>query len=104
MTETFELSVEGIIVPGPQDLPDGTEITFSEATAPTVAAHQWHEVAFTLSSAVVDDGQIPTVTVTNKYSNSPAVTGLLTSTWAVLIAGRTLLGLGTVALLLPRRM
>ena len=57
------------------DLPDGATVTFDEPTYPTVSGVTWTGKTFSPSTITIDDAAVPTVTLTNTYTATPAATG-----------------------------
>ncbi|MGM7422091.1 DUF5979 domain-containing protein [Cellulosimicrobium sp. CpK407] len=71
LTGTLTVLADGTVVDGPQDLPVGTTVTFSESTLPTIPNVVWGDPSFDPATlTVTETGDTPTlVTVTNTASN-----------------------------------
>ncbi|QJW35433.1 DUF5979 domain-containing protein [Cellulosimicrobium protaetiae] len=71
VTGTLTVLADGTVVDGPQDLPVGTTVTFSEPTLPTIPNVVWGEPSFDPATlTVTETGDTPTlVTVTNTASS-----------------------------------
>ncbi|WP_454730106.1 DUF5979 domain-containing protein [Cellulosimicrobium protaetiae] len=71
LTGTLTVLADGTVVDGPQDLPVGTTVTFSETTLPTIPNVVWGEPSFDPATlTVTETGDTPTlVTVTNTASS-----------------------------------
>ncbi|MFF2267934.1 DUF5979 domain-containing protein [Cellulosimicrobium cellulans] len=74
LTGTLTILADGTVVDGPQDLPVGTTVTFTEATPPVVPGVTWGAVSVDPAQLTVteNDGEPVAVTVTNTAN---AVTG-----------------------------
>ncbi|MBM7821618.1 choice-of-anchor A domain-containing protein [Cellulosimicrobium cellulans] len=74
LTGTLTVLADGTVVDGPQDLPVGTTVTFTEATPPAVPGVTWGAVSVDPAQLTVteNDGEPVAVTVTNTAN---AVTG-----------------------------
>jgi len=59
------LRADGTVVDGPQNLPTGTVVTFSEAEPAPVVGVGWGTPVFSPASVTIGDGTNPTVTLTN---------------------------------------
>nr|WP_030151271.1 choice-of-anchor A family protein [Oerskovia turbata] len=62
---TVTVLADGTVVDGPQDLPVGAVVTFTETDLPTVPGVVWGEPSFEPASVTVSDGANPLVTLTN---------------------------------------
>ncbi|WP_265521545.1 DUF5979 domain-containing protein [Oerskovia flava] len=66
VTGTLTVLADGAVVAGPQDLPAGTEVTFTEIDLPEVDGVLWGEPVFAPSATItVLDGEDVAVTLTN---------------------------------------
>ncbi|KQZ85479.1 hypothetical protein ASD56_03880 [Microbacterium sp. Root166] len=74
-SQVFELPVDGSMVAGPTDLPVGTVVTFTEATAPDAAGFDFVGVAFSPTSVTIGADTVTAVTATNTYAPEPVETG-----------------------------
>ena len=92
----LKLPVDGTLVPLGVDLPTGTEVTFTEAKAPTVEGFKWASVTFSPKSVTITEDEVPTVIATNVYKSTDTlpVTGAA-GTIALLVSGLALIGGGT---------
>lgn len=72
-TESFQLPVDGQTVEGPQDLPVGTVVTFSEDEVVSPDGFEWEGVSLSPESFTVADGESPVVTVTNTYRETEII-------------------------------
>lgn len=69
VTEEYALKGDGTVVSGPQDLPVGTVVTFSEIYFPqTPEGWTFEGVQFSTQELVIEAGQSVTVTATNTYT------------------------------------
>lgn len=75
VSEPFSLPVDGTVVTGPQTLPVGTVVTFSEPAPPTADGFAFDRVDISPDRLVVGEGENPTVTVTNTYRRVEASVG-----------------------------
>ena len=82
-SQVFELPVDGSVVEGPQDLPVGTVVSFSEAKPPEVEGYSFEGVEFSPKSVTVADGGDAAVTATNTYSKQVAKTGAFSITKSI---------------------
>lgn len=74
-SQVFDLPADGTVVEGPE-LPIGTEVTFSEPSAPSVSGYVWDGVQFSQQSIVISGESDASVTAVNTYSEQKlAVTG-----------------------------
>lgn len=71
----FTLTAGAAPVDGPQDLPVGTVVTFSEATPTTVPGFAFESVTFSPARLVIGEGENPVVTATNAYTAVTAPVG-----------------------------
>lgn len=94
-SEVLELKPDGTVVEGPQDLPVGTVVTFSEADAPQVGGYTFTGVSFSPKSVTIADGVDAKVTATNTYEKAQAAVGGF-SISKVLVDGADLVPAGTV--------
>lgn len=94
-TQVFELSPDGTVVAGPQDLPVGTVVSFSEATAPEVDGYAFTGVTFSPEKVTVAKGGNAVVTATNTYETKAAEVGGF-SVKKVLVDAAGLVPAGTV--------
>ncbi|MDF2847313.1 MAG: choice-of-anchor family protein, partial [Oerskovia sp.] len=62
---TVKVLADGTVVDGPQDLPVGAVVTFTEIDLPTVPGVVWGAPSFDPASVTVVDGANPLVTLTN---------------------------------------
>ncbi|MBD7949271.1 DUF5979 domain-containing protein [Oerskovia rustica] len=62
---TVKVLADGTVVDGPQDLPVGAVVTFTEIDLPTVPGVVWGAPSFDPASVTVADGTNPLVTLTN---------------------------------------
>ncbi|MCI1832508.1 MAG: DUF5979 domain-containing protein, partial [Bifidobacterium sp.] len=69
-SQDFQLKPDGTVVAGPQDLPVGTVVSFSEAKAPSADGYTFQNVKFSPESVTIGDGTDPVVTATNTYSKN----------------------------------
>ncbi len=71
LTGTLTVLADGTVVDGPQDLPVGTTVTFSETSLPTIPNVVWGDPSFDPATlTVTETGDTPTlVTVTNTASS-----------------------------------
>ncbi|WP_264029244.1 DUF5979 domain-containing protein [Cellulosimicrobium sp. SH8] len=71
VTGTLTVLADGTVVDGPQDLPVGTTVTFSETAFPTIPNVVWGDPSFDPATlTVTETGDTPTlVTVTNTASS-----------------------------------
>ncbi|HLR58477.1 MAG TPA: DUF5979 domain-containing protein, partial [Beutenbergiaceae bacterium] len=100
--EEFALPVDGSVVAGPQDLPVGTVVSFSEVEVPALDGYTFTGAEFSPESLEITADDNQTVTVTNTYAKeSLSVTGV--STTGVAVAGLLLLLTGGAALAVRRR-
>ncbi|MFW8625087.1 DUF5979 domain-containing protein, partial [Corynebacterium glutamicum] len=67
-TESFILNADGTVVDGPQDLPVGTEVIFSEPTPSTIEGYEFGEVKFSPEKLIIAEGDNAVVTATNTYT------------------------------------
>ncbi|MGX1739493.1 DUF5979 domain-containing protein, partial [Corynebacterium flavescens] len=67
-SKDFDLKADGTVVDGPQDLPVGTVVTFSEPTAPEIADYTFDNVAFSPEKVTIDKDKKAAVTATNTYT------------------------------------
>lgn len=75
MSQVFDLPADGTVVEGPA-LPIGTEVTFSEPSAPSVSGYAWDGVQFSQQSIVISGDSDASVIAVNTYSEQKlAVTG-----------------------------
>lgn len=102
-SKSYQLPLDGSAVEGPQDLPEGTVVTFSEAKAPAVSGYQWEDVVFSPQSVTIADGQNLAVTATNTYSAGDLPKTGAAATMALLVGGLALVGAGLGAYFLVRR-
>src|SRR5690606_10068510 len=63
---------DGTPVDGPQNLPVGTVVTFTEVQLPEVEGVVWGAPSFSPSSVTVGDGENALVTLTNTATDAPA--------------------------------
>lgn len=61
----LQVPADGTVVAGPQNLPVGTVVTFTEADLPDIPGVAWGVPAFSPTTVVVGDGEDTLVTVTN---------------------------------------
>ena len=101
-TQVFKLPVDGTVVEGPQDLPEGTVVTFTEAKAPTVKGYTWEKVTFIPQSVTIGDGENLRIVAKNTYSPDLVVTGAR-GTAAIVLGGLVLLAGGVGAFAFSRR-
>ncbi|MCI1220284.1 MAG: DUF5979 domain-containing protein, partial [Bifidobacterium sp.] len=73
VSRAFDLAADGSTVQGPQDLPVGTVVTFSEGKAVAPDGYVFSGVAFSPKQVTVADGQDVLVTATNSYTPKPVV-------------------------------
>src|SRR5699024_8542507 len=72
--EEVALPVDGSVVAGPQDLPVGTVVSFSEIDTPLVDGFTFTGAEFSSESLEISAGESQEVTVTNTYvGDEPAV-------------------------------
>ncbi|MEV7962056.1 DUF5979 domain-containing protein [Oerskovia paurometabola] len=62
---TSTVAADGTVVDGPQNLPVGTVVTFTETDLPAVAGVVWGTPVFSPAQVTVTDGQNAAVTLTN---------------------------------------
>ncbi|MFF3064572.1 DUF5979 domain-containing protein [Oerskovia sp. NPDC057915] len=65
VTGTLTVLADGTVVDGPQNLPVGTVVTFTELAPPSVDGVVWGTPVFSPASITVADGENSLVTVTN---------------------------------------
>lgn len=100
---TMTLSVSGDIVDGPQDLPDGTVVTFAEVARPAVDGGDWSGGAtFSPSRIVIADSEVTEVTLTNTFDAHPLPTAGFPISAQVVVAAILALLLGITILVLRR--
>jgi choice-of-anchor A domain-containing protein len=66
--ETYAVPVDGTVVAGPQDLPEGTVVSFSESGVPEAPGWAFQEATFSPESVTIGAGGNTLVTATNVYS------------------------------------
>jgi hypothetical protein len=71
-SQDFELSPDGTAVEGPQDLPAGTVVSFSESAAPEAGGLAFVGAAFAPETVTIAEGEDIAVVVTNTYSDASA--------------------------------
>jgi choice-of-anchor A domain-containing protein len=71
-SQDFELSPDGTAVEGPQDLPAGTVVSFSEPVAPEAGGLAFVGAAFAPETVTIAEGEDIAVVVTNTYSDASA--------------------------------
>ncbi|GAA3228201.1 DUF5979 domain-containing protein [Oerskovia jenensis] len=64
-TGTLAVTADGTVVDGPQNLPVGTVVTFTELAPPSVDGVVWGTPVFSPASVTIADGENALVTVTN---------------------------------------
>ncbi|GEM_PF-853826 len=69
---TLTVRADGTPVDGPQTLPVGTVVAFTEVQLPDVGGVVWGAPSFSPSEVTVADGENALVTVTNTATDSPA--------------------------------
>ncbi|AIK83976.1 hypothetical protein CGLAR1_01535 [Corynebacterium glutamicum] len=74
-TESFILNADGTVVDGPQDLPVGTEVVFSEPTPSTIEGYEFGEVKFSPEKLTIAEGGNAVVTATNTYTETEEPVG-----------------------------
>ncbi|MGW6264190.1 DUF5979 domain-containing protein [Cellulosimicrobium funkei] len=72
---TLTVRADGTAVDGPQDLPVGTVVTFTETDLPEVGDVVWGAPVFSPASVTVGDGEDMLVTLTNTTQDVAAVGG-----------------------------
>ncbi|WP_291038311.1 DUF5979 domain-containing protein [Herbiconiux sp.] len=65
--ETYNLPSDGAVVQGPQDLPAGTIVSFSEITPPDAPGWAFESVSFSPPTITIAAGENPVVVATNTY-------------------------------------
>ncbi|MRG60048.1 choice-of-anchor A family protein [Agromyces sp. CFH 90414] len=71
VTGSLDVPADGSLVAGPQDLPAGTVVSFTEAALPPIAGVVWGEPTIDPATLTVAADQVVTVTVTNTASVAP---------------------------------
>src|SRR5699024_1586371 len=69
-TDTLQIEASGAVVDGPQELPEGTEVTFAEVNLPTIEGIEWTEPVISIDGVQTDTlviaaGKVAEVVVTN---------------------------------------
>ncbi|MCI1865333.1 MAG: DUF5979 domain-containing protein [Bifidobacterium sp.] len=100
-SQDFQLKPDGTIVSGPQNLPMGTVVSFSESKVPSVDGYGFSNTSFSSQKITIGDGTNPVITVTNTYTKNLAATG--TAVLGVLGASLVALLAGTAFTILRRR-
>src|SRR5690606_4793528 len=72
VTGSLTVLADGTPVDGPQNLPVGTVVTFTEVQLPEVEGVVWGAPSFSPSSVTVGDGENALVTLTNTATDAPA--------------------------------
>jgi len=72
VTGTTTVLADGTPVDGPQNLPVGTVVTFTEVSLPTIGSVVWGAPVFSPETVTVEDGQNVEVTLTNTATDAPA--------------------------------
>ncbi|MBE7700491.1 choice-of-anchor A family protein [Oerskovia sp. Sa1BUA8] len=83
VTGTVQVLADGTVVDGPQDLPVGTVVSFSEVDLPAVAGVVWGPPVFSPATVTITEGESTTVTLTNTADVVAAQVGGLTVAKAV---------------------
>ena len=103
-TGTLSLRADGTVVDGPQDLPFGTIVTFSELTPPTVAGVEWGIPTLSPDRITIGDGTNLRVTVTNTATASGSeIAGTGPAAVAASLWGAAVLGAGGILLMVAGR-
>ncbi|MFD6164241.1 DUF5979 domain-containing protein [Oerskovia sp. NPDC060287] len=71
-TGTLTVLADGTVVDGPQNLPVGTVVTFSEVDLPSIDGVVWGAPVFSPASVTIEDGVTAEVTLTNTATDEPA--------------------------------
>lgn len=99
----FSLPADGSVVAGPQDLPEGTTVTFREINVPSAAGYSHTGVKLSPETFTVTDSETVHVTAENSYrKNTIAATGS-DGIAGLAIAGTVLLIAGAAATVARRR-
>ena len=93
----YELTLDGAPVQGPQDIPVGTDVTFTAPTAPNLADHRSAGITFSSSTLTISDGEDRVVTVMSSYRPAVGAEGSWTIALLVALAG-VALSVGAVQL------
>ncbi|SEE46425.1 choice-of-anchor A family protein [Jiangella alba] len=75
VTGTLSLPADGSVVAGPQSLPVGTVVTFTEVNLPTVDGVEWGTPVVSPDSVTIAEGETTQVTVTNTANESAPEVG-----------------------------
>lgn len=73
VTGTLTVRAGGVAVDGPQNLPAGTVVEFTEIELPGIDGVEWGTPVFSPETITVADGASPLVTVTNTATDAPVV-------------------------------
>ncbi|MFE6233800.1 DUF5979 domain-containing protein [Cellulosimicrobium sp. NPDC057862] len=75
LTGTLTVLADGTVVDGPQDLPVGTGVTFTEINLPEIDGVVWGAPTFSPETVTVGDGENTLVTLTNTTQDVAEVGG-----------------------------
>lgn len=73
VTGTLTVRADGVAVDGPQGLPAGTVVEFTEIDLPAIDGVEWGAPVFSPDTVTIADGASTLVTVTNTAADAPVV-------------------------------